>query len=373
MKRKEITSKETYLSKKLAFENVDKRIKVGVLGVGGGGSNAVVHAADSLRNISNNLDFLIINTDIQALKKPGLQNVKKMLIGETSAKGFGSGGVKELGKKAALESKEKIREFIKDKDILFISAGLGGGTGSGASPIIAKIAKEEKVLALVFGTLPWRFEGIERYKNAVESNNELIQVTDSLILFDNELFLDESRTEKNESLSELFKEVNDSFVRSILTLMDLIYDDSLINVDFNDIKNSLRNSGYGLFNAFTIDEISFNEEDIEDNLKNIQRNFAEKFNSKLSSLDQNDVKQAKNIVLNISGSKGVLKMNLIHEIIKQLEKHTNPDVDYIFGVSYNEYLNDKIKISYLITGLNKKLDQTLKQVNVEETKNANIE
>ncbi|NOQ50071.1 MAG: hypothetical protein GQ557_00200 [Mycoplasmataceae bacterium] len=335
-----------------SFNNVDKRLKFGIVGVGGGGSNAVFEAWKKLGSISSLVDFVVINTDIQALKKPGMKDIIKMLIGESTTKGLGSGGKYEVGKAAAKESSEKIRKFIQGKHVIFLSAGLGGGTGSGAAPEVARIAKEEGVLVISFGTLPWRFEGAERYKNALISNHELGKVSDSLILFDNESFLSGDKVSSNESLSDLFKEINDNFIRTIITLIDLVYDSSLINVDFNDIKSTLTNSGFALFNSIVFRDISLDAERTEKNITIIRETFEQKFNSRLSILKKEELKIAKNIILNISGSEKILKMVLVKEIINGISKITNDKIEYIFGVSHNEFLGDKIKISYLITGLN---------------------
>ena len=216
--------------------------KIAVLGVGGAGNNAVNRMIDE--NITN-VEFYVANTDKQALSLSKTPN--RIILGQNTANGLGAGGDPKIGRRAAEESIDIIKEIILGKDMLFIAAGMGGGTGTGAAPVIAKAAKEMGILTVAIITRPFMFEGSEKSKIAVEGIAELSKVVDSVIVVSNDKLM---MYEGNSTVNNAFAKADTILARSVKTVTDIIMTPYLMNLDFADVKNVLKDSvvaliGYG--------------------------------------------------------------------------------------------------------------------------------
>ena len=210
--------------------------KILVIGVGGGGNNAVDRMiSDGIKNIS----FISVNTDNKVLSK-SLSDIK-IQIGIKSTKGLGAGGRPEIGKEAAQESKEEIASAISDYDMIFVTAGMGGGTGTGAAPIIAGIAKEKGILTVGVVTKPFAFEGPVRMKNALNGIEELKKSVDTLIVIPNQKLMEIA--DKDTSMLQAFKMADDVLMQGVTGISDLISNPGVINVDFADVRSIMADKG----------------------------------------------------------------------------------------------------------------------------------
>ena len=213
--------------------------KVKIIGVGGGGSNAVTRMAVGK---AKNLDLACINTDAQALDLMQVPN--RLCIGPSTTNGLGSGGDPSMGWKAAEESKEEIEEMIGDADMVFVAAGMGGGTGTGAAPIVAELARELGALTVGVVTKPFSFEGRARMSVAEEGINMLVEHVDTLITIDNNRLLD--ACEYDLPMSEAFGLVDDVLAQGVQAISDIINVPGEINVDFADVRNVMQDGGHAL-------------------------------------------------------------------------------------------------------------------------------
>jgi len=213
--------------------------KIKVIGVGGGGGNAInTMISYSLRGV----DFIVANTDVQALGASA--SSVKVQIGTETTKGLGAGSNPEIGKKSALESRDQLREYLDGADMIFVTAGLGGGTGTGAAPVIAEIARECNALTVAVVTKPFQFEGKKRNMQAEEGIALLRETVDTLIVVPNQRLL--SLGGRNLSLLEAFKKADDILYQAVKGISDLIIIPGLINLDFADVKNVMSNMGMEL-------------------------------------------------------------------------------------------------------------------------------
>lgn len=210
--------------------------KIKVLGVGGGGSNAV---ARMYQEGINDVELYIVNTDLQHLNFLPVPN--KIHIGESLSRGLGAGSKPEVGRQAALENIDKIKEAIEGADMVFIAAGLGGGTGTGASPVIAQAAKEMGILTVAVVTKPFSFEGKVRYKIAEEGLEELKEKVDTYLVIHNDRLLQVAG--KNVSFANAFKLVDNILYKSVKGITDMIMVPALVNPDFADVKTVMENAG----------------------------------------------------------------------------------------------------------------------------------
>ena len=219
--------------------------KIKVIGLGGGGSNAVASMIDS--QLIAGVEFIAVNTDAQVL----LQNKAptKLQIGEKLTKGLGSGGDPEIGAQAAEESKEKLKELLIDSDMVFITAGMGGGTGTGAAPIVAKLAKETGALTVAIVTRPFHFEGTRRSVVADEGIDNLREEVDTLIVIPNQRLMDV--IDRKMTLLEAFKVADSILGQAVTGIADIITTPGLINVDFADVKTIMKDAGTALLGIGT--------------------------------------------------------------------------------------------------------------------------
>ena len=313
----------------LEFETeINQTARIKVIGVGGGGSNAVNRMIESgLRGI----DFIAINTDSQALNLSKAEN--KLQIGTKLTRGLGAGANPEIGLKAAEESREELLHALKGADMVFITAGMGGGTGTGAAPIIAGIAKEVGALAVGVVTKPFLFEGRKRMLQADMGINNLKSKVDTLIMIPNEKLL--QVIDKNTSINEAFRMADDVLRQGVQGISDLIAVPGLINLDFADVKTIMLETGTALMGI---------------GVASGENRAAVAARSAISSpLLETTIEGAKGVLLNITGSSnlGLFEVNEAAEIIAQA---ADPEANIIFGAVIDDALQDEVRITVIATG-----------------------
>ncbi len=303
--------------------------KIKVIGVGGGGNNAVASMV-TLGKIKG-VEFVSINTDSQAL----LNNPAnlKIQIGENLTKGLGSGADPDIGQQAAQESREKIKELLMDTDMVFITAGMGGGTGTGAAPIIAELAKEAGALTVAVVTKPFAFEGIRRMSIAEDGIEELKDKVDTLIIIPNQKLMDV--VDKKMTLQEAFRVADSVLGQGVQGISDLITVSGLINVDFADVRAIMTDAGTALMGV---------------GMGTGENRAQMAARTAISSpLLEVKIDGARGILFNITGGTS-LTMNEVSEAAEMISTHADPDANIIFGATIDEAMGDQIKISVIATG-----------------------
>lgn len=303
--------------------------KIKVLGIGGGGGNAVTNMV--LSGKIKGVEFVSINTDAQALLST--QAETKIQIGEKLTGGLGSGSDPKVGREAAEETKDKIREFLFGADMIFLTAGMGGGTGTGACPVIAEIAKEAGALTVAVVTKPFLFEGTRRMVNAEEGIEALKTKVDTLIVVPNQRLMDV--IDKNLTLIEAFKMADGILTQGVQGISDLITTSGLINVDFADVKTVMRDAGTAL--------MGMGSGVGENRAQNAARSAI------ASPLLETSIEGAKGMLFNIVGGTD-LTMSEVNQAAEIIAKTTDADANIIFGASIDESLVDQIKITVIATG-----------------------
>jgi cell division protein FtsZ len=308
-----------------------------VVGVGGGGTNAVSRMVDAgLRGV----EFIAANTDAQALAMCDADI--KLNIGHVSTHGLGAGANPEVGFAAAAESRDDIKEALKGADMVFVTAGEGGGTGTGAAPVIAEIAKNE-IGALTVGvvTRPFEFEGTQRARSANEGIQKLREVVDTLIVIPNEKLL--AVVERRTSMLDAFKEADDVLRQGIQGITDLITIPGLINLDFADVRTIMHDAGSALMGIGSAGG---------------ENRCAEAAKIAISSpLLEESVEGATGILLNITGGKdlGLFEVNEAAEIIQNA---ADPDANIIFGAVIDENLGEEVRVTVIGTGFDHRPGRT---------------
>lgn len=303
--------------------------KIKVIGVGGGGGNAVSSMVDT-DNISG-VEFVVMNTDAQVLlanKAP-----TKLQIGEKITKGLGVGGNQETGEQAAEESTEKIKELLIDTDMVFVTAGMGGGTGTGASPIIAKLAKEAGALTVGIVTKPFAFEGTRRMVVAEEGTEKLREVVDTLIVIPNQRLMDV--IDRKMTLIEAFKVVDSVLAQAVGGISDIITNPGLVNVDFADVKTIMASAGTALLGIGT---------GVGENRAQMAARAA--ISSPLLDLS---IEGARGVLFNIAGGSD-MTMFEVDEAAKIISSAADPDANIIFGAVVKSDLTDQLRITVIATG-----------------------
>lgn len=302
--------------------------KIKVIGVGGGGGNAVSSMIDD--GGIEGVEFIAINTDAQALLANKAEI--KIQIGESLTKGLGSGGSPETGYKAAEESREQLKEEIQGADMVFITAGEGGGTGTGASPLIAEIAKESGALTVAVVTKPFEFEGAKRRILADDGTQRLQENVDTLIVVPNQRIL--STIDKNTPILEAFKRIDSVLHQGVKGIAELVTVAGLINVDFADVKTIMSNSGTALMGM----GVGSGE----------KRAIAAIKQAISSPLLDVSIEGAKGILFNIVGGSD-LTMSEIDEAASIMAKTVDRDADIIFGAVIDDKMVDSVKITLIAT------------------------
>ena len=298
-----------------------------VFGIGGGGSNAVNRmVADGVKGVT----FYIANTDVQVMKNSDCEN--KIVLGRETTKGLGAGGNPEVGRKAAEETENEIREAIKGSDMVFLTAGLGGGTGTGAAPLFAKVAKEEGALTIGIVTKPFTFEGRKRERNAMSGLSELQKYTDSLIIVSNNNLLD---VIGRRPIEEAFQAADNVLRQGVQTISDLIAVPALVNLDFADVRSVMQNQGAAL--------IGIGMADGEDKAVNAAEKAIQ------SPLLEAQINGAKSAIINITGGDKVSLYDA-QSAVAVIQDAAGGEIDTIFGIAINEQLGDAIIVTVIATG-----------------------
>jgi len=309
-------------------ETSEKLANIKIIGVGGGGNNAVNRMIEAgVRGVT----FISVNTDKQALANSKADI--KFQIGKNLTSGLGAGAKPEIGEKSALENEKEIAKMVEGADMLFITAGMGGGTGTGAAPCIARIAKEQGILTVAVVTKPFMFEGKKRMKNAELGLKKLKENIDTLVVIPNDRLLENS--DKKTTMLEAFSMADDVLRQGIQGISDLIAIPAIVNLDFADVKTIMYNQGLA---HMGIGQASGENKAISAVKQAIQ-----------SPLLETSINGARGVILNITGglSMGIHEIN---EAAKLIEEASDPEVNIIFGANIDESLGDEIKITVIATG-----------------------
>ncbi len=320
--------------------------QIKVVGCGGGGNNAVnTMVSAGLKGV----EFIAINTDKQALLTSEAD--VKIQIGEKITKGLGAGANPEIGAKAAEESIEEIQQVLKGADMVFVTAGMGGGTGTGSAPVVAKLAREMGILTVGVVTKPFSFEGQLRAKNAASGIENLKDSVDTLITIPNDKLFEIAQ--KNTLLTDAFAVANDILRQGVQSISDIITGHGFINLDFADVKTIMKSSGYA---HMGIGRAKGDNRAEEAALAAIN-----------SPILETSIDGAKGVLLKISGaSLGILEVRQAAELIQQ---YVDPAANIIFGATIDESLGDEIEITVIATGFDTKKGPTFTGFGKKEGEN----
>ncbi|AGJ90871.1 cell division protein FtsZ [Mycoplasma putrefaciens] len=322
---------------------VNQVAKIKVIGVGGGGNNAVNRMfVEKVQGV----EFYVANTDAQVLQSSPIPN--KILLGEQTTKGLGAGGNPEIGKQAALESESLIKEALQDADLVFIAAGMGGGTGTGAAPIVARIAQELGALVVAVVTKPFQFEGKNRINNAKLGLEEIKKHIDSIIVISNNKLLENIGSIP---IADSFRQTDAILKQGVQTITDLIAVPAMINLDFADIKNVMSKKGDALFGIGIASG------------KDKATQAAKKAMS--SSLLDASIDGAKDVIVNITGGANVSLDDAYDAVDVINQEANNKDLNIIFGMAVNDELtsDDEIIVTVIATGFSVDQQQQNKEQN----------
>ena len=307
-------------------------IKIKVLGIGAGGNNAV---NQMIKSRISGAEYVLVNTERQILDKANTNGCEILQIGKETAKGLGAGANPEVGERAAIESRADIERILDGTDLVFLTAGMGGGTGTGAIPVIAEIAKKKGILTIGVATTPFTFEGKLRTVRAENGIEKLKNNVNSLIIISNNQLLE--NTDNNVSILNAFKLTDDILRQAIESITDLIHSVGTINVDFADIKTVLSYEGYSYMGIGEADGENKIEQATESALSN--------------PLTINQIDGAKGVIFNIKGGEdiGLEDINRSAEIISE---KIDEDANVIFGTEIDPNLNKKVVVTIVATGIN---------------------
>ena len=303
-------------------------VNIKVVGVGGGGNNVVNRM---VRTGTKGVDFIAVNTDKQALSLSGAG--QKIQIGEKLTNGQGAGSDPEVGRKSAEENRSQISKVLEDADMVFITAGMGGGTGTGAAPIVADIAKELGILTVVVVTKPFRFEGMRRMKQAENGIAELRNKVDSLVIIPNERL--KLATDQKITMLNAFEIADDVLQQAVQSISDLINNTGFINLDFADVSAVMKDAGcahMGVGRAAG---------------KNKAEEAAKMAIS--SPLLETSINGAKGVLINVTGSMDI-GLEEVETAANLVQEAAHPDANIIFGAAFDESLEDEIRVTVIATG-----------------------
>jgi cell division protein FtsZ len=305
--------------------------KIKVVGVGGAGGNAVNRM---IQGRIEGVEFIAANTDVQALKNS--MAPIKVQLGSKLTNGLGCGAIPERGRQAALEDTERIIELLDGADMVFITCGMGGGTGTGASPIVASLAAELDALTVGVVTKPFNFEGRKRIQHADEGIRELREVVDTLIVIPNERLLYAMGADA--LLEDSFRYADDILCQAVQGISDIITMPGIVNVDFADVRTIMAGKGMALMGTGIADG---------------PNRAVEAAQRAISSplLEETSIRGAKGVLINITAARDTLRLHEVDAAAKIIEEVANPE-DTIFGAVYDETMGDRIKITVIATGFN---------------------
>jgi cell division protein FtsZ len=314
-------------------ENKNLAAKVKIIGIGGGGNNAL---NTMISYQLSGVEFIAANTDAQALA----ENMAsfKLQLGENLTKGLGAGANPEVGRKAALEDVEKIRELLKGADMVFITAGLGGGTGTGGAPVIAEVAREMGALTVAIVTKPFLFEGKKRMKQAEEGLANLKMTADALITIPNQRLLGISG--KSMTLLEAFKKADDVLYHAAKGISDIIVGHGIINLDFADVRTVMAETGFALMGTGTASG---------------ENRSVEAAQRAISSplLEDITIEGARGLLINITGGEN-MTLSEINEATTLVQKEAHEDANVIWGMVVDKAMKEDIRVTVIATGFGKK-------------------
>jgi cell division protein FtsZ len=312
------------------IDNVPENAVIKVIGVGGGGGNAVKHM---IENAVEGVDFICANTDAQALSDVGARTT--LQLGGEITKGLGAGANPDIGRAAAMEDRERIADSLRGADMVFITAGMGGGTGTGGAPVVAEVARELGILTVAVVTRPFPFEGKKRLHIASNGVAELQQHVDSLITIPNERLLEVLG--KTTSLLDAFREANDVLLGAVQGIADLIIRPGMINVDFADVRTVMSEMGMAMMGTGHAKG------------ENRAREAAERaINSPL--LDDIDLQGARGILVNITAGLD-LTLGEFAEVGDTIEEFASDDATVVVGTVIDPNLSEELKVTVVATGL----------------------
>jgi cell division protein FtsZ len=322
-----------------------------VIGVGGGGSNAVNRMiATGLKNVQ----FIAANTDLQALQMAKAQT--KLALGTKLTGGLGAGGIPEIGEKAALEDEEKLRDTLKGADMVFITAGMGGGTGTGAAPIVARIARELGSLSVAVVTKPFDFEGRRKMELAEDGIGRLRDEVDTLIVIPNQYLL--KIVERRTPIREAFLLADDVLRQGVQGISDLITEPGEINIDFADVKTVMKGNGDALMGI----GIGGGDNRAVDAATNAINN---------PLLEDAKIEGARAILVSVTGGND-LCLSEFEEVLKIITASADKQALIIAGTSINESLEEQIKVTVIATGFNRLKQRTVKAEAAQDDQKADI-
>jgi cell division protein FtsZ len=313
-------------------ENKNLSAKVKVIGIGGGGNNAL---NTMISYQLSGVEFIAANTDAQALAA-NLAPIK-LQMGATLTKGLGAGANPEIGRKAALEDVEKIREVLRGADMVFITAGLGGGTGTGGAPVIAEAAREVGALTVAIVTKPFHFEGKKRMKQAEEGLANLRMTADALITIPNQRLL--SISGKSMTLLEAFKKADEILYHAAKGISDIIIGQGIINVDFADVRTIMSETGMALMGT---------------GISSGENRLVEAAQKAISSplLEDISIEGAMGLLINITGGEN-MTLNEINEATTLIQKEAHEDANIIWGTVIDQAMKEEVRVTVIATGFGK--------------------
>jgi len=310
----------------LDVKEEEQLAKIKVIGVGGGGNNAVNRMiAAGVKGV----DFISVNTDKQALNASHAET--KIQIGEKLTKGLGAGANPDVGEKAAQESLEEIEKAIEGADMVFVTAGMGGGTGTGAAPIVAKVAKDKGILTVGVVTKPFTFEGRKRMQFAEKGAESLKETVDTLVTIPNDRLL--QIVERKTSIVEAFRIADDVLRQGVQGISDLIMLNGVVNLDFADVKTIMTDAGLA--------HMGIGRAAGENRAEEAARQAIQ------SPLLETSIEGARRVLIQVTGKVELLEVT---EATKLIENSVDPDANIIFGVTINEAMGDEIVITVIATG-----------------------
>jgi cell division protein FtsZ len=321
-------------------ENKNLAAKVKVIGIGGGGNNAL---NTMISYQLSGVEFIAANTDAQAMAA-NLAPIK-LQLGENLTKGLGAGANPEIGRKAALEDVEKIREALKGADMVFITAGLGGGTGTGGAPVIAEVAREMGALTVAIVTKPFYFEGKKRMKQAEEGLANLKMTADALITIPNQRLL--SISGKSMTLLEAFKKADEVLYHAAKGISDIIVGHGIINLDFADVRTVMSETGMALMGT----GIAMGE---NRSVEAAQRAISSPL------LEDITIEGARGLLINITGGEN-MTLSEINEATTLIQKEAHEDANVIWGMVVDKTMKEEIRVTVIATGFGKKEDKRTSQ------------
>jgi len=322
------------------FEIVEREnsmtARIKVIGIGGGGGNAVNTMIGAKLT---GVDFMVANTDAQSLEAS--QAPVRVQLGGMVTKGLGAGANPEIGRRAALEDQEQIREYLEGSDMIFITAGMGGGTGTGGAPVVARIAREVGALTVGVVTKPFIFEGKKRQRQAEEGIEELKQSVDTLIVIPNQRLL--SIAAKTTTMIEAFHKADDVLLQAVRGISDLIITPGLINLDFADVRTVMAEMGLALMGAASA---SGENRAIEAAQKAISSPL----------LEDISIQGARGVLINITGGPD-LCLHEVNEAASMIQEEAHDDANIIFGAVIDESMADEIRITVIATGFGEEKEE----------------